>query len=74
MASAEPGAKGPTQRTGGGKAKAPAAPLPERRRAYQDATPVTEEVAAAALFLAQDSAQFVSGVGLNVDGGAIVQF
>jgi len=33
-----------------------------------------EEVAAAALFLVQDDAQFVSGVGLNVDGGAIVQF
>lgn len=33
-----------------------------------------EEVAVAALFLVQDEAQFVSGVGLNVDGGAIVQF
>ena len=33
-----------------------------------------EEVAIAALFLAADECQFVSGVGLNVDGGAIVQF
>jgi NAD(P)-dependent dehydrogenase (short-subunit alcohol dehydrogenase family) len=33
-----------------------------------------EEVAVAALFLAADECQFVSGVGLNVDGGAIVQF
>ncbi len=33
-----------------------------------------EEVAAAALFLASAESQFVSGVGFNVDGGAIVQF
>jgi NAD(P)-dependent dehydrogenase (short-subunit alcohol dehydrogenase family) len=33
-----------------------------------------DEVAVAALFLASAEAQFVSGVGLNVDGGAIVQF
>lgn len=33
-----------------------------------------EDVAVAALFLATDAAQFISGVGLNVDGGAIVQF
>jgi len=33
-----------------------------------------EEVAAAALYLASNEAQFVSGVGLNVDGGAIVKF
>ncbi|MEO0995933.1 MAG: SDR family oxidoreductase [Pseudomonadota bacterium] len=33
-----------------------------------------EEVAAAALFLAAEESRFVSGVGLNVDGGAIVQF
>lgn len=30
--------------------------------------------AEAALFLASDEAQFVSGVGLNVDGAAIVKF
>ncbi len=33
-----------------------------------------DEVAVAALFLASKEAQFVSGTGLNVDGGAIVQF
>ncbi|MEO1037621.1 MAG: SDR family oxidoreductase [Pseudomonadota bacterium] len=33
-----------------------------------------EEVATAALFLAAEESRFVSGVGLNVDGGAIVQF
>ncbi|MEM1261359.1 MAG: SDR family oxidoreductase [Pseudomonadota bacterium] len=33
-----------------------------------------QEVAMAALFLAAPEAQFVSGTGLNVDGGAIVQF
>ncbi len=33
-----------------------------------------EDVAAAALFLASDEAEFISGVGLNVDGGAIVNF
>ena len=33
-----------------------------------------EDVAAAALFLASDDAEFISGVGLNVDGGAIVNF
>lgn len=32
------------------------------------------DVAVAALFLATDAAQFISGVGLNVDGGAIIQF
>lgn len=32
------------------------------------------DCAAAAVFLASDAAQFVSGVGLNVDGGAIVKF
>ena len=33
-----------------------------------------EDCAAAALFLASEEAQFVSGVGFNVDGGAIVKF
>ncbi len=33
-----------------------------------------EDVAAAALFLASEGAQFISGVGFNVDGGAIVKF
>lgn len=33
-----------------------------------------QDVCGAALFLASDAAQFVSGVGLNVDGGAIVKF
>lgn len=45
------------------EAKAPIGRLGEAR-----------EVAAAALFLAAEEAQFVSGLGLNVDGGAIVQF
>ncbi|RMB12111.1 SDR family NAD(P)-dependent oxidoreductase [Eilatimonas milleporae] len=35
---------------------------------------VPTDVAAAALFLAGDDAGFISGVGLNVDGGAIVKF
>jgi NAD(P)-dependent dehydrogenase (short-subunit alcohol dehydrogenase family) len=33
-----------------------------------------EDVAAAAVFLATDAAQFVSGAGVRVDGGAIVKF
>lgn len=32
------------------------------------------DCAAAAVFLASEAAQFISGVGLNVDGGAIVKF
>ena len=33
-----------------------------------------EDVAHAAVFLAQKESQFISGLGLNVDGGAIVKF
>ena len=33
-----------------------------------------EDVAHAAVFLAQKDSQFISGLGLNVDGGAIVKF
>lgn len=33
-----------------------------------------EEVAGAAMYLLSDDARFVSGLGFNVDGGAIVQF
>lgn len=49
------------------------------RQYWEDKAPVgrlgqPEDVAAAALFLASDDAQFISGVGLNVDGGAIVKF
>lgn len=33
-----------------------------------------EEVASAALYLASEEAQFVTGLGFNVDGGAIVNF
>ncbi len=52
---------------------------PEFKAYWEQKAPIgrlgeAEEVAAAALFLAADESQFVSGVGLNVDGGAIVQF
>lgn len=52
---------------------------PAFRQYWQDKAPIgrlgqPDEVAAAALFLASDEAQFVSGIGLNVDGGAIVKF
>ena len=49
------------------------------RNYWEDKAPVgrlgaPEDCAAAALFLASDAAQFISGVGVNVDGGAIVKF
>ncbi len=52
---------------------------PDFKKYWEDKAPIgrlgePEEVAEAALFLASDEAQFVSGVGLNVDGGAIVKF
>ncbi|MCH8861155.1 MAG: SDR family oxidoreductase [Proteobacteria bacterium] len=52
---------------------------PEFRAYWEDKAPIgrlgdAEEVAEAALFLASDEAQFISGVGLNVDGAAIVKF
>lgn len=52
---------------------------PEFRAYWEEKAPIgrlgdAEEVAEAALFLASDEAQFVSGVGLNVDGAAIVKF
>jgi NAD(P)-dependent dehydrogenase (short-subunit alcohol dehydrogenase family) len=52
---------------------------PEFRAYWENKAPVgrlgqPEDVAAAALFLASDEAEFVSGVGFNVDGGAIVKF
>jgi NAD(P)-dependent dehydrogenase (short-subunit alcohol dehydrogenase family) len=52
---------------------------PEFKQYWEDKAPIgrlgePDEVAEAALFLASDEAQFVSGVGLNVDGGAIVKF
>jgi len=52
---------------------------PDFRAYWEDKAPVgrlgqPEDVAAAALFLASDEAEFVSGLGFNVDGGAIVKF
>ncbi len=51
----------------------------EFRQYWEDKAPIgrlgqPKDVAAAAVFLASDAAQFISGVGLNVDGGAIVKF
>lgn len=52
---------------------------PAFRQYWEDKAPIgrlgeAPEVAMAAVFLASDEAQFVSGTGLNVDGGAIVKF
>lgn len=52
---------------------------PEFKKYWENKAPIgrlgqAEEVAFAALFLAADEAQFISGLGLNVDGGAIVHF
>jgi len=52
---------------------------PDFRAYWENKAPIgrlgqPEEVAYAALFLATDEAQFISGLGLNVDGGAIVHF
>ena len=52
---------------------------PEFKAYWENKAPVgrlgqPEDVAEAALFLASDEADFVSGVGFNVDGGAIVNF
>ncbi len=52
---------------------------PAFKKYWEEKTPIgrlgePEEVAYAALFLASDEAQFISGLGLNVDGGAIVNF
>jgi NAD(P)-dependent dehydrogenase (short-subunit alcohol dehydrogenase family) len=52
---------------------------PAFKKYWEDKTPVgrlglPHDVAVAALFLATDAAQFISGVGLNVDGGAIIKF
>lgn len=52
---------------------------PVFRKYWEDKAPIgrlgqPEEVANAALFLASDEAQFITGLGLNVDGGAIVNF
>ncbi|MEM6851864.1 MAG: SDR family oxidoreductase, partial [Pseudomonadota bacterium] len=49
------------------------------RRYWEEKAPVgrlgqPDDVAAAAVYLATEEAQFISGVGLNVDGGAIVNF
>lgn len=52
---------------------------PEFKAYWENKAPIgrlgeAKEVALAALFLAAEETQFISGLGLNVDGGAIVQF
>ncbi len=52
---------------------------PVFKKYWEDKAPIgrlgqPEEVANAALFLASDEAQFITGLGLNIDGGAIVNF
>jgi NAD(P)-dependent dehydrogenase (short-subunit alcohol dehydrogenase family) len=52
---------------------------PTFRQYWENKAPIgrlgtPEDVAAAALFLASDEAQFVTGAGLSVDGGALVNF
>ncbi len=52
---------------------------PDFRSYWENKAPVgrlgePEDVANAALFLASEAAQFMSGTGVNVDGGAIINF
>ena len=52
---------------------------PDFRAYWENKAPIKrlgdpEDVAAAALYLASPEAQFVTGLGMNVDGGAIVHF
>jgi NAD(P)-dependent dehydrogenase (short-subunit alcohol dehydrogenase family) len=52
---------------------------PAFKKYWEDKAPIgrlgqPEEVANAALFLATDEAQFISGLGMNIDGGAIINF
>jgi len=52
---------------------------PEFKKYWENKAPIgrlgnPEEVAYCALFLAADAAQFISGLGLNVDGGAMINF
>lgn len=52
---------------------------PDFRAYWENKAPIKrlgqpEDVAAAALYLASPEAQFVTGLGMNIDGGAIVNF
>ena len=52
---------------------------PDFKKYWEEKAPVgrlgqAEEVASAALFLAAEESRFITGTGLNVDGGAIVNF